>query len=156
MCKSRINDRPDVNFQAGNIRIRRPWISVEIVALILGCAIGSVGLGVLGCRRFWSQRIRPAPRQTSKTQSNLDDPLNALLTNTAELIELRCFQSVASSVCCIPTPSFQRSETSSVATDYDELRNDVKESQNSSLEALQSANAPDARECRTCQDERGI
>jgi hypothetical protein len=32
-----------------------------------------------------------------------------------------------------------------VATDYDELRNDVKESQDSSLEALQSANAPDAR-----------
>jgi hypothetical protein len=32
-----------------------------------------------------------------------------------------------------------------VATDYDELRSDVKESQNNSLEALQSANAPDAR-----------
>lgn len=32
-----------------------------------------------------------------------------------------------------------------MATDYDELRNDVKESQDSSLEALQSANAPDAR-----------
>jgi hypothetical protein len=32
-----------------------------------------------------------------------------------------------------------------VATDYDELRTDVKESQDNSLEALQSANAPDAR-----------
>ena len=32
-----------------------------------------------------------------------------------------------------------------MATDYDELRTDVKESQNDSLEALKSANAPDAR-----------
>lgn len=32
-----------------------------------------------------------------------------------------------------------------MATDYDELRTDVKESQNASLEALKSANAPDAR-----------
>ncbi|MET4143755.1 DUF4193 domain-containing protein [Arthrobacter sp. UYCo732] len=32
-----------------------------------------------------------------------------------------------------------------MATDYDELRSDVKESQHNSLEALQSANAPDAR-----------
>ncbi|GAA4035781.1 DUF4193 domain-containing protein [Arthrobacter methylotrophus] len=32
-----------------------------------------------------------------------------------------------------------------MATDYDELRNDVKESQDSSLEALQSANKPDAQ-----------
>jgi len=32
-----------------------------------------------------------------------------------------------------------------VATDYDELRTEVKESQNDSLEALKSANAPDAR-----------
>jgi hypothetical protein len=32
-----------------------------------------------------------------------------------------------------------------VATDYDEARSDVKESQDLSLEALQSANAPDAR-----------
>ncbi len=31
-----------------------------------------------------------------------------------------------------------------MATDYDELRTDVKESQDKSLEALQSANAPDA------------
>jgi hypothetical protein len=31
-----------------------------------------------------------------------------------------------------------------VATDYDELRSEVKESQNDSLEALKSANAPDA------------
>lgn len=35
--------------------------------------------------------------------------------------------------------------TSHVATDYDEVRSDVKESQENSLEALQSANAPDAR-----------
>ncbi|QOD05739.1 DUF4193 domain-containing protein [Pseudarthrobacter sp. BIM B-2242] len=32
-----------------------------------------------------------------------------------------------------------------MATDYDELRTDVKESQDSSLEALQSAKAPDAK-----------
>jgi uncharacterized protein DUF4193 len=32
-----------------------------------------------------------------------------------------------------------------VATDYDEVRSDVKEAQANSLEALQSANAPDAR-----------
>ena len=32
-----------------------------------------------------------------------------------------------------------------MATDYDEVRSDVKESQESSLEVLQSANAPDAR-----------
>jgi hypothetical protein len=32
-----------------------------------------------------------------------------------------------------------------VATDYDEVRSDVKESQDKSLEALQSENAPDAR-----------
>lgn len=32
-----------------------------------------------------------------------------------------------------------------VATDYDEVRSDVKESQERSLEALQSASAPDAR-----------
>ena len=35
--------------------------------------------------------------------------------------------------------------TSHVATDYDEVRSDLKESQENSLEALQSANAPDAR-----------
>ncbi|MBT2567155.1 DUF4193 domain-containing protein [Arthrobacter sp. ISL-85] len=32
-----------------------------------------------------------------------------------------------------------------MAADYDELRTDVKETQESSLEALKSANAPDAR-----------
>jgi hypothetical protein len=32
-----------------------------------------------------------------------------------------------------------------VATDYDEVRSDVKELQDNSLEALQSANGPDAR-----------
>lgn len=32
-----------------------------------------------------------------------------------------------------------------MATDYDELRTDVKETQNDSLEALKTANAPDAR-----------
>jgi hypothetical protein len=35
--------------------------------------------------------------------------------------------------------------TSHVATDYDEVRSDVKESQDRTLEALQSENAPDAR-----------
>ncbi|TQS90653.1 DUF4193 domain-containing protein [Arthrobacter sp. TS-15] len=32
-----------------------------------------------------------------------------------------------------------------MAADYDEVRSDVKESQESSLDALKSANAPDAR-----------
>ncbi|TAP39081.1 DUF4193 domain-containing protein [Arthrobacter sp. S39] len=32
-----------------------------------------------------------------------------------------------------------------MATDYDEVRSDVKETQDRSLEALQSENAPDAR-----------
>ncbi|GAA4037962.1 DUF4193 domain-containing protein [Arthrobacter methylotrophus] len=32
-----------------------------------------------------------------------------------------------------------------MATDYDEVRSDVKESQDRSLQAFQSANAPDAR-----------
>jgi hypothetical protein len=36
-------------------------------------------------------------------------------------------------------------EAPQVATDYDEVRSDVKESQDRSLEALQSENAPDAR-----------
>ncbi|GAA1785957.1 hypothetical protein GCM10009712_36700 [Pseudarthrobacter sulfonivorans] len=40
-----------------------------------------------------------------------------------------------------------------VATDYDEVRSDVKESQDRSLEALQSANAPDARSVVTELDE---
>ena len=31
-----------------------------------------------------------------------------------------------------------------MATDYDEVRSDIKESQDNSLEALKSANAPDA------------
>lgn len=38
-----------------------------------------------------------------------------------------------------------RKRCTSVATDYDELRTDVKESQESSLEALKSAKAPDAK-----------
>ncbi|MCB5294276.1 hypothetical protein BJQ90_03741 [Arthrobacter sp. SO3] len=40
---------------------------------------------------------------------------------------------------------FEEERITSVATDYDEVRSDVKESQDRSLEALQSANAPDAR-----------
>lgn len=36
-------------------------------------------------------------------------------------------------------------KTNIVAADYDEVRSDVKESQESSLDALKSANAPDAR-----------
>jgi hypothetical protein len=40
-----------------------------------------------------------------------------------------------------------------LATDYDEVRSDVKESQERSLEALQSANAPDARSVVTELDE---
>ncbi|VII95988.1 hypothetical protein [Arthrobacter sp. DR-2P] len=39
----------------------------------------------------------------------------------------------------------KKREAPKVATDYDELRSDVKESQDNSLEQLQSANAPDAR-----------
>ena len=51
-----------------------------------------------------------------------------------------------------PQDSLQFSQTKTqeerltvVATDYDEVRSDVKESQDRSLEALQSENAPDAR-----------
>jgi hypothetical protein len=40
-----------------------------------------------------------------------------------------------------------------VAGDYDDLRSDVKESQDRSLEDLQSANAPDARSVVTELDE---
>jgi hypothetical protein len=40
-----------------------------------------------------------------------------------------------------------------VAADYDEVRSDVKESQDRSLEDLQSANAPDARSVVTELDE---
>ena len=42
-------------------------------------------------------------------------------------------------------PQSKEERHTSVATDYDEVRSDVKESQDRSLEALQSANAPDAR-----------
>lgn len=44
-----------------------------------------------------------------------------------------------------PTIPQQKREAPKVATGYDELRTDVKESQNDSLEALQSAKAPDAK-----------
>ncbi len=40
-----------------------------------------------------------------------------------------------------------------MAADYDEVRSDVKESQDRSLEDLQSANAPDARSVVTELDE---
>lgn len=40
-----------------------------------------------------------------------------------------------------------------MAADYDEVRSDVKESQDRSLEDLQSANAPDARNVVTELDE---
>ena len=40
-----------------------------------------------------------------------------------------------------------------MAADYDEVRSDVKESQYSSLEALKSASAPDARSVVTELDE---
>jgi hypothetical protein len=40
---------------------------------------------------------------------------------------------------------YEKRAPAKVATDYDEVRSDVKESQQTSLEALQSANAPDAR-----------
>src|SRR6478609_5878618 len=45
----------------------------------------------------------------------------------------------------IPDSPTKKREAPKVATDYDELRSDVKETQENSLEALQSANAPDAR-----------
>ena len=45
----------------------------------------------------------------------------------------------------LPVSTKHRNENLPVATDYDEVRSDVKESQENSLEALQSANAPDAR-----------
>ena len=44
-----------------------------------------------------------------------------------------------------PPDKNAQKEKDPVATDYDEVRSDVKESQDRSLEALQSANAPDAR-----------
>jgi hypothetical protein len=40
-----------------------------------------------------------------------------------------------------------------VAADYDEVRSDIKESQERSLEDLQSANAPEARSVVTELDE---
>jgi hypothetical protein len=43
------------------------------------------------------------------------------------------------------TDESKKREAPKLATDYDELRSDVKESQDNSLEQLQSANAPDAR-----------
>ena len=43
-----------------------------------------------------------------------------------------------------------------VATDYDEVRPDVKESQDHSLEALQSENAPDARTVGRQLDEADV
>jgi hypothetical protein len=45
----------------------------------------------------------------------------------------------------VPSDKNTRKEYDLVATDYDEVRSDVKESQDRSLEALQSANAPDAQ-----------
>jgi hypothetical protein len=47
----------------------------------------------------------------------------------------------------------KRRKRHSVAADYDEVRSDVKETQNRSLEDLQSANAPDARSVVTELDE---
>lgn len=44
-----------------------------------------------------------------------------------------------------PVINSREKRSTTVATDYDELRSDVKESQDSSLEALQSAKAPDAK-----------
>lgn len=43
-----------------------------------------------------------------------------------------------------------------MATDYDEVRSDVKESQDRSLEALQAANAPNARSVVTELDEADV
>ena len=51
----------------------------------------------------------------------------------------------ADAVRFIPDSQSKKREAPKVATDYDELRSDVKESQDNSLEQLQSANAPDAR-----------
>lgn len=44
-----------------------------------------------------------------------------------------------------PGPVSTREREHPVATDYDDVRSDVKETQEKSLEALRSANAPDAR-----------
>ncbi|GAC1369342.1 MAG: DUF4193 domain-containing protein [Pseudarthrobacter sp.] len=43
-----------------------------------------------------------------------------------------------------------------MATDYDELRTDIKESQDSSLEALKSAKAPDAKSVVLQLDEADV
>jgi Domain of unknown function (DUF4193) len=45
----------------------------------------------------------------------------------------------------VPSAKNARKRMTPVATDYDEVCSDVKESQDRSLEALQSANAPDAQ-----------
>ena len=50
-------------------------------------------------------------------------------------------------------PQTNRIENHQVATDYDEVRSDVAESRNASLEALRSANAPDARSVARDLDE---
>jgi hypothetical protein len=50
-----------------------------------------------------------------------------------------------------PRPT--ESRINQVATDYDEVRSDVAESRNASLEALRSANAPDARSVARDLDE---
>jgi hypothetical protein len=46
--------------------------------------------------------------------------------------------------CAPDAPPIEKS-SNTVATDYDEVRPDVAESRNASLEALKSANSPDAR-----------
>lgn len=51
----------------------------------------------------------------------------------------------ASGTLLSPTNPSTEKRCTSVATDYDEQRTDVKESQENSLEALKSANSPDAR-----------
>lgn len=55
-----------------------------------------------------------------------------------------------------PTTIGRERRASEVATDYDEVRSDVKESQDRSLEALQAANAPDARRVVTELDEADV
>lgn len=55
--------------------------------------------------------------------------------------------------CSLVRQRVDREENRQMATDYDEVRSDVKESQESSLEALKSASAPDARSVVTQLDE---
>jgi hypothetical protein len=72
-------------------------------------------------------------------------PLALTSRPQAFLPPCNCGTSAASCTLHRSQSTHEKREPAKVATDYDEVRSDVKESQQNSLEALQSANAPDAR-----------